>query len=100
MTDSTIGKGGVTMKIYMDRKWCTCMQAACERTFGEKILRWDFSPGGCIYDTVDDGKPEATFYIRDDESDKVLVVGLDEAAEAHDSWLLFWEKQQAEKVQK
>jgi hypothetical protein len=38
-----------------------------------------------------------TFYIKDrDGTDKVLVIDDSNRGEAHDSWLIAWEKQQAD----
>ncbi len=82
------------MKVWMDRRWCPCWQAACEASFGWKLLRWDFAPGGCIVEAVDDGRPEITFYIKDRDVDKVLIVTEENWAEAYDSWLLLWQRQQ------
>lgn len=85
------------MKVYMDRKWCTCWQASCEATFGWKLLHRDFSPGGCVVESIEDGKDVITVYIRDKDVDKVLYITDENWADAYDSWKLLWERQQADK---
>ena len=82
------------MKVYMDRKWCTCWQASCESTFGWKLLHNDFSPGGCVVKTVDDGEKDITVYIHDEDFDKVLFINEENWGDAYDSWLGLWESQQ------
>ncbi|HBY97670.1 MAG: hypothetical protein M5U01_37275 [Ardenticatenaceae bacterium] len=87
------------MIVYMDRQWCSCWQAACEATFGWKLLYRDFGPGGCMVETEEDGRPELTFYIKDrDGVDKVLVVTEENWADAYDSWLLLWQRQERERA--
>ena len=86
------------MKVYMDRIWCTCWQASCESTFGWKLLHNDFSPGGCVVNTIDDGEEDITVYIHDEDRDKVLIITEENMGDAYDSWQLLWEKQQAERV--
>lgn len=85
------------MKIYMDRTSCTCWQGACESSFGARLLKarmrdWDFEPGGCIVESIEDGNPEATVLIKDWDGEKVLVLNERNWADAFDSWLLLWEK--------
>lgn len=89
------------MKIYMDRTACTCWLGACERSFGAKLLKarqigWDFEPGGCIVESIDDGHSKATFHIKDRDGDKILVLDERNWPEAFDSWLRLSEKQTAQ----
>ena len=89
------------MKIYMDRTQCTCWLAACESSFGAKLLKarqtgWNFEPGGCIVESVEDGQVEATLYIKDWDGNKLLVLDEGNWPDAFDSWQLFWEKQSAQ----
>ena len=85
------------MKIVLDRRSCNCWDPACETHFGWHFLRDVVTPVDCTVLMVDDGKEQITFFIKDrDEVDKVLVVDEDNRADAHDSWLTAWEKQQSE----
>lgn len=89
------------MKIYMDRTQCSCWLGACEASFGAKLLKargagWKFEPGGCIVESVDDGHNEATFYIKDWDGSKLLVLDEGNWPEAFDSWQLLCERQDAQ----
>lgn len=86
------------MKVYMDRKYCTCWQASCEAVFGWKLINQDFAPGGCVVSTEEDGQQDITVYIKDNEDDKVLIITEDNWAEAYDSWLLLFQKQQVNSI--
>jgi len=84
------------MKIVLDRRSCNCWDPACETHFGWHFLREEITPVDCTVAIEDDGKDQITFFIKDrDEVDKILVVDEDNRADAYDSWLLAWEKQQA-----
>jgi hypothetical protein len=84
------------MKIVLDRRSCKCHEPACEAHFGWHFLREEVTPVDCTLEIVEDGQPETTFLIMDrDGLDKVLVVNEENRAEAYDSWLLAWERQQA-----
>jgi hypothetical protein len=84
------------MKIVLDRRSCKCHAPACEAHFGWHFLRDEITPVDCTLEITDDGLPERTFLILDrDRIDKTLVVNAANWAEAYDSWLLAWEKQQA-----
>lgn len=85
------------MKVYMDRQWCPCWLAPCEAFFGWRLERMDFSPGGCIVGSEDDGRPEITVFIKDRDGDKVLVIDEENRWDAYDSWRLLWERQWAER---
>ncbi len=83
------------MKITLDRRNCTCWDPACEAHFGWHFLRDEVTPVDCTTNIEDDGRPEITFVIKDrDGVDKLLVVDEANHAEAYDSWLMAWEKQQ------
>lgn len=85
------------MKIVLDQRSCNCWDPACETHFGWHFLRDEITPVDCTVDIEDDGKEQITFFIKDrDEVDKVLVVDEDNRADAYDSWLTAWEKQQSE----
>jgi len=84
------------MKIVLDRRSCNCWDPACETHFGWHFLRDEITPVDCTVDIEDDGKEQITFFIKDrDEVDKILVVDDENRADAYDSWLTAWEKQQA-----
>ena len=85
------------MKVYMDRLWCTCWQASCESTFGWKLLHRDFSPGGCVIKSVDDGHEDITVIIKDNDYDQTLIINDDNWVDAYDSWLNFYENQRLAK---
>ena len=86
------------MKIVLDRRSCNCWDAACEAHFDWHFLRPEITPVDCTVEMVDDGSSEVTFFIKDrDGTDKVLVVDDTNRAEARDSWLLAWERQQSGK---
>jgi hypothetical protein len=85
------------MKIVLDRRMCKCWDPACEAHFGWHFLGEEVLPIDCTVELVDDDSSDRTFYIKDrDESSKVLVVNQDNWVQAFDSWLLAWEKQQAQ----
>lgn len=89
------------MKIYMDRTQCSCWLGACEASFGAKLLKargagWNFEPGGCIVESVDDGHSQATFHIKDWDGSKLLVLDERNWPDAFDSWQLLCERQVAQ----
>ena len=85
------------MKVVLDRRSCNCWDAACETHFGWHFLREEVKPVDCTVEIADDGKEEITFYIKDrDNIDKTLVVDDNNRADAYDSWLIAWQKQQDE----
>jgi hypothetical protein len=85
------------MKIVLDRRSCSCWDAACDTHFGWHFLRGEITPVDCTIEIVDDGKPETTFLIMDrDGKDKTLIVNDQNRAEAYDSWQAAWDKQQAD----
>ena len=72
-----------------------CWDAACETHFGWHFLGEEITPVDCTVEISEDGKSERTFLIKDrDGSDKTLEIDETNWAEAHDSWLVAWEKQQ------
>jgi hypothetical protein len=86
------------MKIVLDRRTCNCWDPACETHFGWHFLREEITPVDCTVEMIDDGQPETTFYIKDrDGQDKLLIVNDENRAEAYDSWLQAWERQQQQK---
>jgi hypothetical protein len=86
---------GDGMKIILDRRNCSCWDPACETHFGWHFLRDEVTPVDCTVEMIDDGHQETTFYIKDrDGVDKELVVTDENWAEAYDSWLQAWERQQ------
>jgi hypothetical protein len=86
------------MKVILDRRTCSCWDGACETHYGWHFLREEITPVDCTYEMIEDGKEEITFYIKDkDGVDKELVVNDKNRGEAYDSWLLAWQRQQAEK---
>ena len=87
------------MKIVLDRRSCSCWDPACETHFGWHFLREEITPVDCTTEVIEDGKAEITFFIQDkDGVDKELVVNDANRAEAHESWRLAWERQQASKA--
>jgi hypothetical protein len=83
------------MKVVLDRRSCKCHEPACEAHFGWHFLREEITPVDCTLEITDDQRPETTFLIMDrDGVDKTLVVNADNWAEAYDSWLLAWKRQQ------
>jgi hypothetical protein len=91
------------MKIFMDRTQCSCWLGACEASFGAKLLKaretgWNFEPGGCIVESIEDGQSEATFQIRDWDGSKLLVLNERNWPDAFDSWKLLCEKQDAQAI--
>jgi hypothetical protein len=86
------------MKILLDRRSCTCWQAACESHFGWHFLREEVTPIDCTVEIIDDGRPERVFLIKDrDGQDKEIVVSEAERGEAFDSWEQVLERQAAKK---
>ncbi len=86
------------MKIILDRRSCSCWQPACDSHFGWHFLRDEVNPVDCTLEIIDDGRPERVFYIKDrDGLEKELVVNEENRAEAVDSWMELWERQEAEK---
>jgi hypothetical protein len=87
------------MKIILDRRTCNCWDPACETHFGWHFLREEITPVDCTAEMVEDGKEEITFFIKDrDGVDKELVVNDDNRAEAYDSWVQAWQRQQTAKT--
>lgn len=87
------------MKVYMDRTECSCWQGACEQSFGwrlEHLLAGEALLGGCMYEFVEDGKKPITFLIHDFDGDKVLKVDNRNWADAYDSWLLLWQREESQ----
>lgn len=83
------------MKILIDRRECNVYDQACEAHFGWHFLREEITPVDCAVKVIDDGRSDRTFVIQDkDGQEKVLVVDNDNLAEAYDSWILAWQKQQ------
>lgn len=83
------------MRIVLDRRSCNCWYEACETHFGWHFLRDEVTPVDCTVEIADDGKEEITFFIKDkDDVDKTLVVDDSNRADAYDSWLIAWKKQQ------
>lgn len=84
------------MKITLDRRSCSCWDAACEAHFGWHFLRDEITPVDCTTQVIDDGQPQVVFTILDrDGVDKELVVDESNHATAYDSWRQAWEEQQA-----
>jgi hypothetical protein len=84
------------MKITLDRRTCTCWEAACESHFGWHFLREEITPIDCTLEILEDGKNSRTFLIKDrDGVDKQLVVNEHNWAEAYDSWMMAWENQES-----
>ncbi len=80
------------MKIYLDRRDCPTWAAPCETCFSSHYLGEEIEPNYCLVRTVDDGRVERTFVIKDrDGVDKVLVVDENNWADIHDSWMTIWE---------
>lgn len=74
------------MQVYMNRVWCTCWQAACERTFGWRVDHNEWGLGGCVVETREDGRPEITVFIKDKDGDKVLRITPENRAAVIDGW--------------
>lgn len=85
------------MKIVLDTRVCNCWDAACSAHFSSHFLGVEKTPIDCVVDMVeDDSTTEITFHILDrDGTEKTLVVGQENYADAYDSWRDAWEKQQA-----
>ncbi|MGD2157216.1 MAG: hypothetical protein PVG32_10110 [Anaerolineales bacterium] len=84
------------MKIYLDRRGCSCWVGACETCFSWHYLGEEVLPNYCLLEVIEDRRPERTFLIKDrDGVDKVLVVDEDNWPEVHDGWTLVWERQHA-----
>jgi hypothetical protein len=85
------------MKLYLDRRNCNSWAAACETCFSWHYMRDEVEPNYCLYDLVDDGRPERTFYIKDrDGVDKILVVDENNWQDVYEGWILDWEKEHLE----
>lgn len=85
------------MQIYLDRTKCVRWQAACESCFSSRLTLKEFEIADCAMAVVSDGSEDITFQIKDrDGSIKTLVITPEEEADASDSWLLLWEKKEAE----
>jgi hypothetical protein len=84
------------MKIILDTRICKCWDAACSAHFSSHFLGEEVTPIDCVVDMIEDDNREITFQIKDrDGTEKTLVVGKDNYADAYDSWREAWEKQQA-----
>jgi hypothetical protein len=84
------------MKIVLDTRICKCWDAACTAHFSSHFLGDEFTPIDCVVEMIEDDSSEITFHITDrDGTQKTLVVGDDNYADAYDSWREAWEKQQA-----
>lgn len=84
------------MKISIDRRACHCWAASCEVDFTYNFLGKEVKPTCCVLDIIEDEDEALTFYIKDrDGKDKVFVVTDENRADAIDSWVQAYEKQQA-----
>ena len=86
------------MKVYLDRSACNVWEAACESDLSWHIEHKTFCPA-CMVETIEDehNDDEVTLVIKDrDGSEKILVLTDENRADAMDSWMLLWEKQQTE----
>jgi len=85
------------MKVYLDRNYCIRWSAACESCFANHLVSGTFDTTDCVLDVVEDEDPQITFFMRDrDKEQKLLVVDENNWADAYDSWMLLYEKQQAD----
>jgi hypothetical protein len=86
---------GLTMKIFLDRRGCSCWAGACETCFSWHYLEKEILPNYCLLEVLEDQQPERVFTVQDrDGSQKTLRVTVENWADFHDSWILSWEKQQ------
>jgi hypothetical protein len=84
------------MKIVLDLRVCKCWDAACAAHFSSHFLVDEKTPVDCVVEMIEDDDPQVTFQITDrDGTEKKLVVGQENYADAFDSWREAWEKQQA-----
>ncbi|MDX1435413.1 MAG: hypothetical protein R3335_01285 [Anaerolineales bacterium] len=82
------------MKVILDRRSCTCWEAACESCFAGNLLAEFFVPA-CIVEEIDDGGPDLTVVLWDrDSSEKTLVVTEENWGAVFDSWMLAWQEAQ------
>ncbi len=82
------------MKIRLDRRACSCWEAACESCFAGNLVQEFFCPA-CILDEIDDGEAALTVEIIDrDDTEKTLVVTAENWGAVFDSWMLAWQEQQ------
>lgn len=82
------------MKIILDRRSCTCWQAACESCFGGNLLQEYFVPA-CLVEEIEDGSPDLTVIVLDrDNTEKTLVVTGKNWGDVFDSWMLAWQAEQ------
>ena len=83
------------MKIKLDRRSCTCWEAACESCFAGNLLQEYFCPA-CILEEIEDDNPALTVEIIDrDGTEKTLVVTDENWGAIFDSWMLAWQEEQA-----
>lgn len=81
------------MKIRLDRRKCDAWIGACETCFSQHYLGQEVIPNYCLLDIEEDGQPERTFIILDqDGGEKVLVVDEENWREIQDSWFLYCQK--------
>ena len=81
------------MKVRLDRRACSCWEAACESCFAGNLLQEHFCPA-CILERIEDGSPALTVEILDrDGSEKTLVVTEDNWGAVFDSWMLAWQEE-------
>ena len=84
------------INIILDTRICKCWDAACSAHFSSLFLGEEVTPIDCVVDMIEDDNREITFHIKDrDGTEKTLVVGDENYADAYDSWREAWEKQQA-----
>lgn len=88
------------MKIWLDRRACNLWEAACEADFADKYLGETFMPTACTVMVLEeDDRSELVFHIQDrDGSEKEFIVTDANLADAVDSWMKAYTKQQAEKL--
>ncbi|TAK13378.1 MAG: hypothetical protein EPO32_05540 [Anaerolineae bacterium] len=86
------------MKIILNRNTCTHHQAECEKCFGNKLMLNAFEDANCVQEIRDPHITDIiTIYMTDrDGSQKTLILDKASFPDAYDSWMLFYEKQQAD----
>lgn len=83
------------MKIRLDRRSCTCWEAACESCLAGNLMQEHFCPA-CILEEIEDDRSVLTLEIIDrDGSEKTLVVTDENWGAVFDSWMLAWQEQAA-----
>ena len=82
------------MKIKLDRRSCTCWEAACESCFAGNLLQEHFCPA-CILEEIEDHQAALTVEIIDrDGSEKTLVITDENWGDVFDSWMLTYQEEQ------